>query len=233
MPIEAGTIRGRHRFYDPATNETVLTTAPNHFYDDFLGKQIGGLWTARDTASAVEGLTQNGANGIMTVQLTSVNEVQLAGYDWNDVRSLSLAKKLSFESRFRLFTLPEAGAVACIGLCGNHNAAVDTVAESIWFRMDGNGQVTVEHDDTAHESSKVATGITLATSDWVVANIDCATPSSIKFYLNGNRVAAGTTFDMSQVPALNLQPVVRIGKESASMAVGTLMADYIRAWQDR
>jgi hypothetical protein len=41
------------------------------------------------------------------------------------------------------------------------NAAVNTVAESIWFRADGNGQITVEHDDTSNETSKVATGVTV------------------------------------------------------------------------
>lgn len=233
MAIEARVRNGWQEYFDTITRETILPIAPDYFYDDFLGNVIDARWTARDTASAVEGKIQNGASGIMAVQLNTVNEVQLAGYDWNNIRSLSLAKGLIFETRFRLFTLPEAGVTGCIGICGNHNAAVDTVAESIWFRMDGDGQITVESDDTTHETSKVATGVTLGTSDWVIGNIDCTSAASIKFYLNGNRVAASTTFNMSEVPALNLQPVVRIGKESASASAGTLLADYVRAWQSR
>ena len=55
----------------------------------------------------------------------------------------------------------------------------------------------------------------------------------MKFYINGNRVAEGTTFDASTVPGLALQPVVRIGKEGAATTVGTLLVDYIRIWQKR
>ena len=55
----------------------------------------------------------------------------------------------------------------------------------------------------------------------------------MKFFINGDRVATGTTFNMSQVPALALQPVARIGKEGAATSVGALQVDYIRAWQKR
>ena len=55
----------------------------------------------------------------------------------------------------------------------------------------------------------------------------------MKFFINDDRVAAGTTFNMSQVSALALQPVARIGKEGAATSVGTLQVDYVRAWQRR
>lgn len=221
-------------FFDRSTQESVAPIAPVVFYDDFLGNALDTFkWGARDTGGATEGVVADSANGVLGLALDATNEAQLAGVDWADQRTLVLNQGLVFEARFRLSVLPSAASViAVIGLQGDHNAAVDTVAESIWFRADGNGQMTVEHDDTSHESSKVATGVTLTTSDWIVAKIDCSDISDVKFYINGNRVAAATTFDMSAVPALALQPVARISK-SAATSVGTLQLDYARAWMRR
>ena len=63
--------------------------------------------------------------------------------------------------------------------------------------------------------------------------VDCSDIADVKFFINGDRVATGTTFNMSQVPALALQPVARIGKQGAATSVGTLQVDYVRAWQKR
>jgi hypothetical protein len=144
-----------------------------------------------------------------------------------------LNQALGFEARIKLSVLPTGSVVAVIGLCGDHNAAVNTVAESIWFRADGSGALTVETDDTVNETSLVATGITLTTGVWAILRIDCTDISDVKFYINGERVAASTTFNMSQVATLALQPVARIGKQGAATTVGTLLVDYIRVWQKR
>jgi hypothetical protein len=221
-------------FFDRSTQETVAPVAPVVFCDDFLGNALDTFkWGARDTGAATEAVVADAANGVLGLALDATNEAQLAGVDWADQRTLVLNQGLILETRFRLSVLPSAASVvAVIGLQGDHNAAVDTVAESIWFRADGNGQVTVETDDTSHETSKVVTGVTLTTSDWVIAKIDCADIADVKFFINGDRVAAATTFDMSAVPALALQPVARISK-SAATSVGTLEVDYIRAWMRR
>lgn len=224
----------RLTYFDSVTHERVLPVAPVVFYDDFLGNAIASAaWGTRDTGAATETVVADAANGVVALALDATSEVQLAGVDWADQRTLVLNQKLIFEARFRLSVIPTGAVIACVGLCGDHNAAVDTVAELIWFRADGNGVLTVEHDDTSHETSKVATGVTLTTSDWVVVRIDCVNPADVRFFINGNRVAEGTTFDMSQVPALALQPVARIGKQGAATSVGTLQVDYVRAWQDR
>ena len=234
MATRAKWFNGNLEYYDNMTQERVLPVAPVYFYDDFLGNAINSTaWGTRDSGAATEAVLADAANGVVALTLDATNEVQLAGIDWANQRTLALNQKLIFEARWKLATLPTGAVVACIGLCGDHNAAVDTVAESIWFRADGNGQITVETDDTSHETSKVATGTTLTTSDWIVTRIDCSNPANVLFYINGNRVAPGTTFDMSQVAALALQPVARIGKESGATSVGTLHVDYIRAWQKR
>lgn len=222
-------------FFHRTTQETVLPVAPVFFNDDFLGNAIDTVnWGLRDTGAATQTVVADGANGVVALALDATNEAQLAGIDWADQRTLVLNQGLILEARVRMPVLPSAaGVTAVIGLQGDHNAAVNTVAESIWFRADGNGVMTVETDDGTNETSLVATGVTLATADWAILRIDCSEINNVRFFINGDRVAPGTTFNMSAVPALALQPVARIGKASASTAVGTLHVDYVRAWQRR
>ena len=221
-------------YFENSTQERVLPVAPVVFYDDFLGNAINTVaWGTRDTAGGAAAVVADAPNGVLGLALDATNEIQLAGIDWADQRTLVLNQGLVFEARFRLSVLPTGSVVAVVGLCGDHNAAVDTVPESVWFRADGNGVITVENDDTVHETSQVATGKTLTTADWIIARIDCSDIADVKFFINGDRVAAGTTFNMSQVAALALQPVARIGKQAAATSVGTLQVDYVRAWQKR
>lgn len=229
---------GITRYYDPtAAYMTTHVIAPVSFYDDFLGRaqDVTNAWGVRDTAGGTEAVVADAPNGVYRLATDATSEAQLAGLDWGDQRTLTLNQGLGFEARVKLSTLPTTGVIACIGLCGDHNAAVDTVAESIWFRLDGatGGLITVECDDTTTETSKVTTGVTVTASDWVVLRIDCADPTNILFYINGVQVASTTAFSANAVPTLALQPVCRIGKESVGTPVGSLDIDYVRVWQRR
>lgn len=224
---------GRLTFFDSATYESIGPLAPVVFYDDFLGNALDTFkWGARDTAGGGEAVVADAPNGALGLALDATNEAQLAGVDWADQRTLTLNQGLIFEARFRLSVLPTGAVIAVVGLEGDHNAAVDTVAESIWFRADGNGVITIENDDTANETSKVATGTTLTTGDWITVRIDCTDIADVKFYINGANVAPATTFNMSTVATLALQPVARISKGVAT-TVGTIQVDFVRIWQNR
>lgn len=226
---------GRLLYFDNGTGtESLLPVSPVVFNDDFLGNTLNTVnWGTRDTGAATEAVVADAPNGVLGLALDATSEAQLAGVDWADQRTLVLNQGLIFEARFRLSVLPTGSVTACVGLCGDHNAAVNTVTQSMWFRADGSGAITVETDDNTNETSLVATGTTLTTSDWIIAKIDCSDIASVKFFINGNRVASGTTFNMSATPTLALQPVARIGKEAIATTVGTLQVDYIRAWQNR
>ncbi|MGE0417690.1 MAG: LamG-like jellyroll fold domain-containing protein [Acetobacteraceae bacterium] len=234
MATRSRWLNQRLAFYDNVTQERVLPVSAVSFYDDFLGAALASSgWGTRDSGAATEALVANAANGVVGLALDATNEIQVAGIDWGNQKSLILNQGLIFEARFRFAVLPTGSVVGCVGLSGDHNAAVDAVAQSIWFRADGNGVLTVETDDGTHETSKVATGITVTTADWVIVAIDCSDPANVQFFINGNRVADGTAFNMSATPSLALQPVARIGKESAATSVGTMQVDYVRAWQNR
>lgn len=219
------------RYFESATDETVLAVAPVWHDEEFLTG--AGLFTARSTGGVTNSLSADTANGAWQLALTSTNEIQLAALDFVNQRPLALNQKLVFEARVKINSVPTSGTVAVIGLMGDHNAAVNSVAESIWFRLTGSGALTVETDDTVNETSQVATGVTIILNQTVTFRIECESIGAIRFYVDGARVASGTTFNMSQVPALALQPVLRVGKESASTAVGALLVDYVRFWQAR
>ena len=222
-------------YYDGTTFETVHAFAPVWGKDDFekqaLDTTIG--WTALDTGAATEALVEDAPNGVVALALDNTSEAQLAGLSWNDKRTLILNQGLNIEYRFRFSVLPSAAAsIVAIGLAGDHNATFDSVAESIVFRADGSGAVTVETDDGTNETTKVATGTTLTTSDWIVARIDCTDITSVRFYINGARVAESTTLNMSATAALALQPYASIRKASGT-SVGTVQIDYCKWWQNR
>lgn len=234
MSLRTRWLAGVMSYFESATDETVLPLAAVRFFDDFLGTlDVTNTWTLRDTAGGAEAVVADAPGGAVALALTNANEVQLAGIDWGDQRTLCLDRDPVFEARVRFTVLPTGAVVACIGLCGDHNAAVNTVAESAWFRLDGSGAITVETDDTTHETSLVATGVTLVADQWTVLRIECDDAVALRFYIDGARVASATSFIMHTIAALALQPVVRIGKEAASADVGTMQVDYVKAWQDR
>lgn len=225
---------GLLRYYESSTQETVHVMAPLWWKDDFNNQALDTTinWTALDTGDATEALVEDAPNGVVALALAATSEAELAGLSWNDKRQLVLNQGLNIEYRFRFSVIPTTGAIVAIGLAGDHNAALDSVAEEIVFRADASGAITVETDDTANETSKVSTGITVLTTDWVVGRIDCTSITDIKFYINGNRVAGSTTFDMSTVPTLALQPYARINKASGT-GVGTVQIDSVKIWQNR
>ncbi len=230
---------GRIRYYDSTNNyETVKVLADLFEKEDFIHAALGTkiIHSALDVSAAGNTTpvqVADGAGGLVSIPLDATNEIQLSGLYWGDNRPLILNQGLNIEYRLALSVLPTGSVVFCAGLCGDHNAAVNTVAESIWFRADGSGVITVETDDTVNETSLVSTGVTLTAGLFAILRIDCSNIASVKFYINGTQVATGTTFNMSQVAGLKLQPVVRIGKEAAATTVGTVQLDYAAYWMNR
>jgi hypothetical protein len=235
------TINARHRngmleHFDRATHERVLVEAPVTYYEDFLGDgTIPEHLTSIDVSAA--GLTTpliaaDVANGVLRCPLDVTSEAQESGVTWGDQRPLILNQGLVIEMRVALQTLPTLLSEAVWGLAGDKNAVADTVAESIWFKADGDGVIVAEFDDTSHTADDVATGVTLTAGTFAIFRIDCTTIADCLMYINGARVAAGTTFDMSQVAGLKLQVYAHIAKASGA-GLGVLDIDYIRAWMRR
>lgn len=246
-----GTTKSRWRngileFYDSVTHETVMPIAPVYFYDDFLGHQLNdyvaadasnAVWLAKDTANATEGLLADGINGVLALALTNANEKQEAGVTFGDERPFILSQGPVFETRMALHTLPTGQAEVYFGLCGDYVegpiAEADAgPAEHIFFCFDGSGACKIFTDDGTTDNDAVATGVTVIADAYHVFKIDCSTPTDVKFYIDGDRVASGTTFSVNAVAALKLQPYLNIHKETG-VGVGEGYFDYVRVWSKR
>ncbi len=228
-------------YYDSVTHERVAPFAPIVFEDDFLGATtiISDLttspWTAIDisvSGNTTPLIAADVANGILRLPLDSTSEAQRSGIFFGDQLPFVLNQGLVFEARVALSVLPTLVSEAVFGLASADNAVADTVAESIWFKADGNGIIVVENDDTSNTNDDVATGITLTAGLFAIFRIDATIITDVKFYINGANVAAGTTFDMSNVAALALQPYFAINKASGA-GLGIVDVDYVRVWQTR
>lgn len=234
MATKAKYNAGFLQYYDSTTDEYYGVQSPVQYREEFF-RLDGNTWTSIDVSAAgntIPAIITSSKNGVVRIPLDNTNEAQESGLTWGNHRCFVLNQNLALDMRLALHTLPTGSVTAVWGLAGNYNAAPNSVAESIWFRVDGSGAVTVETDDTVNETSQVATGVTLIADVFHQFRIDCAMPASVKFYIDGVRVAAGTIFDLSTVPALLLQPYVHISKNAAS-SVGTIDLDCLRMWQNR
>jgi hypothetical protein len=229
----------RLRFDDPQNGHaTAIAMAGVYWEDHFHGKiiDVTNTWTKLDTSAlgtTTPTLKADQPGGVAEILLDAQNEEQLSGLYMADERPFTLNRGLNFEARVRFTVIPTGDVIFACGLASDHNIAVDSLVESIIFRADGSGAITVETDDnSANETSKVATGVTFALNAWHVLRICCDDHTKIRFYIDGARVAESTTFDMSTTAALQMQPVVRIGKEAAANTVGTVEIDYVKCWQN-
>lgn len=242
MPLTKTKSRWRHgiiEYYDPTTGEIMQRMSPCVFDLEFMGYQLPtsedgstGPILAIDTAGGALTLAADVANGVARAALDSTSEAQESGFYFGDERPLRLNQGLLLQIVGSIKVLPTLVAEAVWGLAGDYNAVADTVAEGIWFKADGSGAILAESDDTSNENNDVSTGVTVTAGLRKVFLIDCGVPSDIRFFINGVPVARGTTFDMSTVAALALQPYVHIAKASGA-GLGTIDIERITAWQNR
>ena len=237
MATRARYINGILTYFSGSSFESVDPMAAVKYMEDFLGKDTipPERWTYIDVSAA--GLTTplhaaDAANGVIRLPLDVTSEAQESGLTWNDQRPFVLNLGLNIEMGVSLQTLPTLLGIGVWGVAGNKNAVADTVAESIWFRVDASGAVTVESDDTSNEQTKVATGVTVVAGAQHIYRIDCSTITDVRFYIDGAAVALGTTFNMNTVPTLALQPYVHLAKASGA-GLGVIDVDFIRVWQNR
>ena len=233
---------GHQVWYDKSTYETLKTSYPLYFYEDFLGgdggsPMAGAIWNVVDVNAATESFVVDSVNGLFRLFLdgTDVNDEDAVLYH-GDNRTFDVDNGLIFETKIDVAVLPTLTAEAVWGMCGNHNLDNDTAAESCWFKLDGSGAVVVENDDATagHTNDDVATGVTVVPGTANVYRIDFTSLTNVKFFIDGVRVAASTTFDLSTLTGATavLQPYFSLDK-TGDAGVGTLDIDYVKIWSNR
>ena len=232
------------RWFERATGETVHVRAPVYFYDDFIGynapmlSETGsvGIWqdTIIGAAPPLAGQVTDELNGVVQVALTADSQEQQALLDFGDVLCFDANKALQAEFRFKVKVLPTAAVTLAMGLGSANNKVLASISKFAAFSLTSDGVIKCETDDNTTDTAPVTSGTTATADDqYRIARIDMSDLTSVKFYLDGVRVASGTTFDMSALAATDgLQPFIQAYKASGTV-VGTLEVDSCRVWSYR
>jgi len=226
--------------YDKATFESVLGMFPVVFYDDFIGAAGGSIfdgtirWAVIDVGDATEAIVADSANGQFLLHLAATSEAEDAVLYMGDNKNFDVGSGLIFECRLDMAVVPGTGVCAVFGMAGDHNLDKDSVTEHAWFRLQASAALLAESDDTTNDNNDIATGITLVAGTYNIFRIDFTDLTDVKFYVDGARVASGTTFDMSNLTAAEqqMQPYFSLDKASGT-TLGDLNIDYVRIFQNR
>ena len=108
------------------------------------------------------------------------------------------------------------------------------MTEAAWFRFDADLAADVETDDTTNNNDDISTGHTAVAGTYDIYRIDFTTIADVKFFINGTRVATGTTFDMSNLSAAEqqMQPYFSLDKASGT-GLGDINIDYVKIFSNR
>lgn len=208
------------------------------FCEDFLGPQTltaspagSDRWDIADTSSAgTPTYTVGGINGEATLSFDTQAEIQNVCLFQSDVLNFDIDLLRSIEFRIKMGQAAlGATSQLAFGLCSARNDAIDSLAQAACFRVigaDSTTGVVVESDDGTNENNDVATGKTLINAYKKFVINFAGGKSDVRFFIDGDRVAASTTFDMSAYAA-GLQPFVQISK-TADANANSVVIDYIK-----
>lgn len=198
-----------------------LTTTPG----------VGG-WTVKDTSSSGTPTYLATKDG-MKLTLAATGEEECVTMYHNDVLTYDLAKLQHIEFIASVAGVDSATVVS-IGVGSAQANDEDTIAVNAFFKIEGatsTSALVVESDDGTTDNNDKATGKSLASTP-IKMLIDFTNGlTDVRFYANGDRVAADTTFDMSGISSgQGVQPFVQVYKASGtgvpSVTVRKFRAQY-------
>lgn len=188
-------------------------------------------WTIADTSSAGTPtyLTATNDGGAAVLTLASTSEAENVCLYHKDVLAFDLAQVQFVEIIAKVSGI-DSVTTLCMGLGSARNDTDDSVTVNAWFRMQGSVSTTllvVETDDTVTDNDDKATAQTLS-STYKTLKIDFSNGlTDVRFYIEGERVAASTTFDMSGITAgQNVQPIIQLQKASGTGVPAVSIAQF-------
>lgn len=210
LPLVAGpmmVIREVRRFTDNFDRAQAFTTTPGE-----------NGWTIKDTSSGGTP-TYLCVDGGAKLTLDNTSEAQIVTLFHNDVLQFDVAQ-LQLVTWIAKVADIDSVTTLVFGVGAAQNDTSDSVVTNAWFRIQGSASmsnVVVETDDATNDLDDKATGTTLA-AVFKKFTIDFTNGlGDVRFYIDGARVAASTTFDMSDLTAgLNVQPFVQLQKASGT-----------------
>lgn len=228
------------RVENPSTHETIrIEGAPIVLEDDFLcGVVNTGKWTEVDVGDSIKAIS----GGILTYHLHATGETEEAGIYARDSKDFNLDKGVIFECRLAVHVAPTVGGEIMIGFQNDSystgsnrilNADETAIYSAFGFYATLGAGLTaaIRTDDSVNASGIVSSATSVLVDAYHVYRIDCSNVASVKFYIDGARVASSTTFVMSQGSNVMVQPIVMCQKNGVDAGLGDIYVDYIRCWQ--
>lgn len=207
------------------------------FEDDFIGADTfstagqGSPWAIADTSSSgtpTYATVSPSATGEVALTLAATNEVENVCLSFGDKLCFDIDNLQRFEARVKVSGCT-SGTTIAFGLQSARNDDTDSTANNAQFKMVGATSTTavvVETDDGTTDLDDKATGATLATTYKKFVIDFTGGKSDVKFYIDGVRVAASTTFTMAAATS-SLQPFVQIQKTATTNA-DAVTIDYVK-----
>jgi len=196
-------------------------------------------WTIADTSAAGQptyaNITADG--GAAKLTLESTNEAQIVTFYHKDILAFDM-RQIKLVEFVAMVAGIDSVTTLVFGLGSARNDTADSVATNAWFRIQGSvstSAVVVESDDATIDNDDIATGASLAAM-YKKCSISFENGlSDVRFFVDGERVAAGTTFNMSALAAgLNVQPMIMIQKASGtgvpSVTIASVNIEYKYAY---
>ena len=174
-------------------------------------------WTLAKTttAGAPTAQTVTGSSGGAQLTLAANAEVEVLCLSQGDVLTYAagLLQRIDFIVNVAGI---DANTTVAFGLGSARNDNIATITYAALFKILGAGSpsaVLVDSRDGANTNTGVATGKALGATP-LKFSIDFEKGlADVRFFIDGDRVAAGTTFNMSQLPAGQcLQPIIQLQK---------------------
>lgn len=203
------------------------------FCDDFNGvvatlpasADPASAWLVDDTSAAgTPTYTKGTSEAVLT--LASNNEIENVCLHFGDALDFDIDDIIRMEFRAKTMATLDSATTIVMGLGSARNDNPDSVAANAFFKLAGSNVVVVESDDSVRDNDDVATGVSLAAAYKKFVIDFSGGKSNVKFYIDGVRVAAGTTFDMSGYSA-GLQPIFQLQK-TQDTNVDALTIDYVK-----
>lgn len=211
--------------------------------EDFLGAQVFSTTAASNVGHSLT-LTDTSSSGTPTIGVVTPSEcgeVSIAFDSTTEVQNvcLSMGDKLCFDiDRVKSFRARvkqgqatiDSNSQFAIGLASARNDTIDSIAAFALFRLIGTNEVMCETDDGTNDLDDKATGINISTS-YVDLYIDLSNKKDVRFYVGGQPVCQGVTFDMSNYSG-SFQVYIQAQKASDSNT-DSFAIDYVEVEGNR
>ena len=221
---------------DKSTGQTWgVMNAKQQLKSHFLGAAVDtNFWTEVETGDSTKAI----ASSVLTYHLHVSAESEEAGLYGKDDKQWNIDKGLIFECRMAMHVTPTVGAEVFVGMtndsygaASNRVAAADELAIHMGFAFDGSNACVIYTDDAVADNNGISTGITVVNDAYHVFTIDATDVTSVKFYIDGVRVASTTTFSMANGTNVGFQPMVLAQKNGADAGLCDIYVDYIDIYQ--